>query len=64
MEMKQKSFIKVVGLIFAVIATLHLARLVLGWSAVLGTFAVPTWASLVAAVVAGYLSYNAFRLSR
>ena len=62
--MSQKTFSAVVGIIFSVIAVLHLLRAVLGWQAVLGSFAVPLWLSWVAAVLATYLAYSALRLAR
>ena len=46
--MKQKTFIRVAGLIFAVIALLHGLRLLLGWHAVIGTWQVPPWISWLA----------------
>lgn len=62
--MNQKTFSTVVGVIFSVIAILHLLRVVLGWNAVIGTFSVPMWLSWVAAVVAGFLAYSAFKLAK
>jgi len=64
MHMKQKTFNQAAALIFAIVAVFHLARVVLGWSAVIGTWAVPTWLSIVGLVVAGYLAYNAYNLSK
>ena len=61
--MNQKTFSTVVGVIFAVIAVMHLLRAVLGWNAVVGSFTVPMWLSWVAMVGAGFLAYSAFRLS-
>jgi len=62
--MKQKGFNKLTGTIFAVIAVLHLLRLIYSWNAQIGTFVVPIWLSWVALVVFGFLSYTAFRLSK
>lgn len=59
--MRHKTFLAVTGVIFLVIAVLHLLRAVLGWSAVIGSFEVPIWLSWVAAVVAAYLAYSALR---
>jgi len=44
------------GLVFGVIAVLHLLRLIYGWEAQIGTFAVPMWLSWVALVLGGLLS--------
>ena len=60
--MSQKGFLTVSGTIFGVIALLHLARILAGWPAHIGTFEVPMWLSGVSVVVAGYLASSAFRL--
>lgn len=60
--MSQKVFFTVSGTIFGVIALLHLARILAGWPARIGTFEAPTWLSWVSMVVAGYLAFSAFRL--
>ena len=61
--MSQKVFLAVSGTIFGVIALLHLARILAGWPARIGTFEVPTWLSWVSMLVAGYLAFSAFRLT-
>ena len=60
--MNQKAFVTVSGSIFGVIAVMHLARIVQGWPAHIGTFEVPMWLSWVAMAVAGYLAFSALRL--
>lgn len=60
--MSPKAFNSIVGVIFLVIALLHLLRLILGWEAVIGGWQVPQWASIVALVVGAYLGIEAFRL--
>ena len=62
--MNQKSFNLITALIFLVIAILHLLRIVFGWSAVIGGWEVPQWVSWAAFLVAGYLAYEGFRLSK
>jgi hypothetical protein len=62
--MSQKSFNLIAGLIFLAVVILHLLRIVLGWSAVIGGWAVPQWVSWLAFLVAGYLAYEGLRLSR
>lgn len=62
--MSQKTFSLTAGVIFSLIALLHVLRLVFGWEAIIGGWAVPTWLSWVAMLIAGYLSYQGFRLSR
>ena len=51
----------VAGLIFAVIAILHLVRLFKGWPAIIGTLEIPLFASGIAFVVAGILSFLLFK---
>lgn len=60
--MTQKTFNTVAGSIFAVVAILHLLRLLLHWEAVVGGWAAPAWVSGVAIVLAGYLALSAFKL--
>ena len=62
--MNAKSFQLVAGAIFALIALLHLARIVLGWSAVIGEWSVPMGLSWLALVVAAGLAYFGFKLYR
>ena len=60
--MSQKTFIGVSGTIFGIIAILHLLRAIYGWPAHIGTLEVPTWASWLSVLVAGYLAVTAFML--
>lgn len=62
--MNQKTFFKTSGWIFGLIAALHACRLVQGWPAEIGGWIVPMWASMLAVVIGGYLSWTAFRLSK
>ena len=62
--MKQGTFTSVAGLVFSLVAALHLLRLLLHWEAVIGGWAVPTWVSALALVLSGYLAYSAFTLRK
>jgi uncharacterized membrane protein len=62
--MNQRSFNLLTGLIFLIIAILHLLRIVIGWGAVIGGWEVPKWVSWLAFLVAGYLAYEGFRFCR
>jgi len=62
--MSQKAYLKAAASIFLLIAILHLLRLIFGWEAVFEGWSVPQWLSVVALIVAGYLAYEGFRLSR
>ncbi len=59
-----KTYLKVSSGIFALIALLHLARVLFGWNAVIGGWAVPMWLSWVALIVAGYLAYSGYTLQK
>ena len=60
--MNQKTFNTLVGIVFVVVAALHLCRLLFRWEAVIGGWAVPTWVSGVALALSGYLALSAFKL--
>lgn len=62
--MSNKAYLSLSGLIFLIIAVLHLLRAVYGWEAAIGGWMVPMWISWVALVVSGYLAWNAKRLMR
>lgn len=59
-----KPFITLACLLLAAIAVLQLTRLLLGWEIVVNGYAVPLWASGVAAILTGGLSLLAWRESR
>ena len=50
------------SIIFFLVAVLHLLRVVLQWDVQIGTWHFPMWASIVAVLVAGFLSFAGFRL--
>ena len=58
-----KPFTSLACLLLAAIAVLQLARLLLGWDIVVNGYAVPLWASGVAAILTGGLSLLAWRES-
>lgn len=62
--MKEKTFLQTIGIIFSIVAVLHALRLVLGWEVNLGDVAIPTWASVIGVVPAGYLAYHAFKFAK
>jgi hypothetical protein len=61
--MTEKTFVTVAAVIFALVALLHLLRLVTGWSIVIDAWTVPMWVSWIGLVVAGGLSYYGARLA-
>jgi hypothetical protein len=55
--MDQRAFSIVAGMIFALVALLHLVRIIIGWSVVIGDWSVPMWVSWIGFVVAGGLAF-------
>lgn len=62
--MTQKAFNAVAGILFGLVAFLHALRLLFGWPAIIGSWAVPAWVSGAALVLAGWLTYSAFSPKR
>jgi hypothetical protein len=62
--MSRRAYLLVSAAIFFLVALLHLARIVFGWSAVIGGWSVPMWLSWVGIIVAGALAYFGFSLAR
>jgi len=61
--MDQKTFLVAAGVIFALVTLLHLSRITMGWSIVIGSWTVPMWVSWIGLVVAGALSFFGLRLA-
>lgn len=47
--------------IFALVALLHAARVLLGWDMIVATWEVPVWASWLGIVAAGFLAYTGYK---
>ncbi|MDO8555374.1 MAG: hypothetical protein Q7R75_02315 [bacterium] len=62
--MTHKTFFQTSGVIFLAVAILHLLRILSSWEASINGWSVPTWASILAVIVAGTLSYQAFKFNR
>jgi threonine/homoserine/homoserine lactone efflux protein len=62
--MSQKTFSLVAGVVFLLVALGHALRVAFGASVVIQNTPIPMWVSWVALIVAGYLAYQGFRLSR
>jgi hypothetical protein len=62
--MCQKTYLVVVGLIFAVIAAAHLLRLAVGATCIVEGIDIPMWPSALVVLVMGYLSFQGLRLSK
>ena len=52
-----KPFTRIAVIILALIAIVHLERLIAGWDLVVGGFAIPVWWSLVGVVIPGALAF-------
>ena len=62
--MNTKAYLIVSTFIFAVVAVMHLLRLVLGWSVVLGMTSIPLWVSLLAVLVSASVAVWGLSLMR
>jgi hypothetical protein len=62
--MNEKTFVRLTGAIFALVALAHLGRIAMAWPVVIGGWAVPLWLSWLAVLVAGGLGYFGFTLGR
>ncbi len=64
MHMEREQYIQWSAGIFAVIALVHAWRLLAGWEVIVAGWPVPLWVNVVAVIVAGYLAYQGWKLSR
>jgi hypothetical protein len=62
--MKQNLFYSITGIIFSLIAAIHLLRIFYGWDAVIGGWSLPMWPSWLAVIIAVFIAYNAFKLKK
>jgi len=59
----EQKLLMLAGVIFLVIAVLHLIRIAFGWSLILGDVAIPLWLSWLGFIIPGYLSYSSFHFA-
>lgn len=62
--MRAKTFSFLAGIIFFLIALLHLSRIVAGWSIVVADWEVPLALNWVGLLVGGYLAYQGLTIGR
>ncbi len=62
--MTHRTYSMVTGVTFFLIAALHCARVVLGWSAVVSGITIPMWMSWIAMFFSAFLSFTGLWLSR
>lgn len=61
--LRERSYLFVVGIIFAIVAAAHLVRIFFSIDLVIHDAVVPLWLSWVGVAVVTYLSYMSFRLA-
>lgn len=59
----ERGLLKLVGVIFLIIALVHLLRLAFGWTLIVGEANIPLWLSWLGVIIPGYLSYCSFHFS-
>ena len=59
-----KPFTMIATIVFTLVAVLQLVRVLEGWDVAIGSFHVPTWASVVAAAFAALLAVMVWRENR
>lgn len=59
-----KTALKVAGMIFSIVALLHLSRIALQWELLIGGWAVPFWVNGVGAAVAGSMACWMFKTGK
>jgi hypothetical protein len=62
--MTQRSYSLVSAILFFLVALLHAAGLLRGWHLSIGDMVVPMWASWIGLVIAAFLAYEGFTVSR
>jgi hypothetical protein len=63
-QMRQRTFSLVAGVIFLFVAVMHFLRLLLKWEVIFAGRPIPMWVSAVAFVIAAYLGYEGCLLGR
>ena len=58
----ERTFHNVAGTVFALVALLHLSRLLFGWQFTIDGWSVPYWLNGLGTVVTAFLSYLSFHL--
>ncbi|MDE3016257.1 MAG: hypothetical protein KGI29_04965 [Pseudomonadota bacterium] len=62
--MTQKAYSLIVGIIFTIVALVHVWRLAAGWDIIIDGWLVPMWVSWIGLIVPGILGFFGFRYSR
>ena len=59
-----KTYARVAGAVFLIVAVVHLLRIIFGWEVRIGGVDIPLWASWIALVAAAALAYPGLRPNR
>ncbi len=62
--MKSKDFAMYASVLFFFAGSLHVIRAFSEWQLMIGEFAVPAWFSWLLGLIALYMSYTGYRLSK
>ena len=62
--MNKNTALMLASVVFALAALLHLSRIVFGWKITIGNFEFPVYLSGLAVIVAGFLSWKMYSLSK
>ncbi|PIR04663.1 MAG: hypothetical protein COV57_03240 [Candidatus Liptonbacteria bacterium CG11_big_fil_rev_8_21_14_0_20_35_14] len=60
--MNSQKYIEISGLVFIVVAILHLVRASAGWLLVINGYTVPIYVSWIVVVLIGYMAYQSLEL--
>jgi len=62
--MSQKNYSLLAGVIFLLVALIHLSRIIFAWPALIAGWPVPIWINWIGLFVAGFLSWQGFSLGK
>ena len=62
--MTQKSFLKLISILFLAVAVIHLFRIYLNFEIKIGDFNYPIWFSWIEMIIALYLGYLGFKFGK
>ena len=62
--MMKTNYVSIVSFVFLIIGVVHALRALGGWVVEVGSVTIPMWVSWAAVVVAFYLSFQGFRLTK
>jgi hypothetical protein len=60
----EKGFHMAIGIVFTIVALLHLSRIVFGWDFNLGSWDVPYWLNGVGTLITAFFAYVSFSLAK